>query len=260
MNSNHSDSVIDREAPTKRPQQKPAGYQSWRDLFFLHWSVPIDLIRKVIPEPLELDLYDGHAWLGIVPFKMRQVRPAWSPVIPFVSNFLETNVRTYVHYQGEPGVWFFSLDANATLATLVARYRWNLNYCRSQMSLNQQDDKFHWQGKRLWPNPERTQVRYEIQTQLNYVSADCQVAQSGTFEYFLAERYLLFTETKRGDLLRGQVHHQPYPLCRVKSAHYEGSLEEQLNLPQLAATPDHTLFSPGVDVEMFPLSLVHSKR
>ena len=248
---NHN--TIDRISPTRRPAEKPVGHQSWRDLFFLHWSVPVDLLRAAVPAPLVLDLYEDQAWLGIVPFKMRDVRPAWSPVVPLLSHFLETNVRTYVHYNGEPGVWFFSLDANATIATLIARYRWNLNYCRGNLSLKEQGHTFHWSGQRLWPSQSDVPAHYDIQTETDPAFTPCRTAEPDTFEHFLVERYLLFTRTKNGKLLRGQVHHDPYPFQTAQVAKYTGTLETQLGLPELDPRPQHALYSRGVDVDMFAL-------
>ena len=125
---------IDRIAPTHRPDGKPIGYQTWRDLLFLHWRVPVEEIQALLPAELTVDTFEGEAWVGIVPFKMRNIRPRWSPAIPGISNFYETNVRTYVHQQGKnPGVWFFSLDASSNLAVKIARWKWNLNYFKALM-------------------------------------------------------------------------------------------------------------------------------
>ena len=103
---------IDRLAPTRRPNGRIVMRQQWRDLLFLHWEVPAALLQSLTPAELTLDTFDGKAYVGLVPFTMRNVRPVWSPSVPPLSNFHETNVRTYVHYKGRgPGVWFFSLDA-----------------------------------------------------------------------------------------------------------------------------------------------------
>ncbi len=114
--------LIDRVAPTSRPPGKPAGYQTWFNLMFLHWEVSAYEIESMIPKELTVDTFEGKAWLGLVLFGMSGVRPWWFPAVPGISSFLETNVRTYVHRDGqEPGVWFFSLDAASSLAVSIGQ-------------------------------------------------------------------------------------------------------------------------------------------
>src|SRR5581483_11207596 len=124
---------MDRLAPTKRPNMEPAGFQSWRNLLFVHWALPPDIVRERVPAPLELDLWEGRAHVGIVPFEMKNIRSRWMPELAAL-DFLETNVRTYVHYKGEPGVYFFSLEASSWLAVRVARLVWGLPYFHAEMS------------------------------------------------------------------------------------------------------------------------------
>ena len=107
---------IDCLSVRARPAGWPIMYQSWGKLLFLHWPVPGDLLRPLIPEPLAIDTFDGTAWVGITPFTMWGVRPVFSPSLPFLSESHEMNVRTYVHLDGIPGIWFFSLDANNPVA------------------------------------------------------------------------------------------------------------------------------------------------
>src|SRR4051812_24259993 len=103
---------IDRLAPGRCPDRQPVMYQKWRSLLFLHWALPPEAVRPLLPAGLDLDVYQGSAYVGLVPFTMRGVRPVGLPAVPWLSNFHETNVRTYVHAGGrDPGVWFFSLDA-----------------------------------------------------------------------------------------------------------------------------------------------------
>src|SRR5215213_9215217 len=108
---------IDRVAPTRRPPRHPVMYQVWSHLLFLHWAVPVAALRPLVPPGLEIDTFDGRAYVGLIPFTMTGVRPAGIPAIPGFSDAHEVNVRTYVHRDGrDPGVWFFSLDANHLLA------------------------------------------------------------------------------------------------------------------------------------------------
>src|SRR5262245_16440461 len=129
---------IDRIAPTVRPAAKAVGYQRWRSLAFLHWDVPAQALRGILPPELELDLYDGTAYVGVVPFVMQDIRPSWLPQ-RLALNFLETNVRTYVICNGQPGVYFFSLEASSRLAVLTARSSFGLPYYHARMQMAQSE-------------------------------------------------------------------------------------------------------------------------
>src|ERR1041384_3644254 len=100
----------------------PAGpwvmVQRWHDLLFAHWRCPISDLRPLIPQPLEIETYDGDAWISVIPFYMSGVRMRWSPPIPTTSAFQEINVRTYVTLDNRPGIWFFSLDCESSLAVV----------------------------------------------------------------------------------------------------------------------------------------------
>jgi uncharacterized protein YqjF (DUF2071 family) len=121
--------------PTKPSLMK----QSWHDLLFAHWPVPFQTIRNMVPSPLDIDLYEGSAWVGVVPFHMSniQLRGLPAPAIPFTSKFPEINVRTYVTYGNKPGVYFFSLDATNLLAVKAARLSFKLPYFFSSISVKQ---------------------------------------------------------------------------------------------------------------------------
>ncbi len=117
--------TIDRIRPTRAPNETPSGEQNWRELFFLHWSYAPEAIAPHLPSGMTLDLWEGRALVGVVPFLMRDVRPSWLPRA-LAMDFLETNLRTYVIVNDEPGVFFFSLEASAWLAVRAARTGWGL--------------------------------------------------------------------------------------------------------------------------------------
>ena len=125
---------MDRVTPTRRPEGENAGTQRWRDLLFMHWPVPVELVRPLVPKRLSLDLFEGQLYVGLVPFAMHEVAPSWLPgALAF--DFLECNLRTYVHLDGEePGVWFFSLEAASWLAVQAARAGWGLPYHHAAMT------------------------------------------------------------------------------------------------------------------------------
>src|SRR5262245_39338566 len=125
--------ILDRIA--HRPWPQPDGpwvmAQTWHDLLFAHWRIDSALLRPQIPSALEIDTFDGEAWIAVVPFRMSGVRLRMAPQVPGLSAFPEVNVRTYVKADGKPGVWFFSLDATNAVAVAAARLTFHLPYFRA---------------------------------------------------------------------------------------------------------------------------------
>jgi hypothetical protein len=241
---------MDRLSPSVRPADRPAGFQRWRNLLFLHWELPAEAIAALLPPALSVDTFEGRAYVGVVPFTMRDVSPWWSPSVPGVSNFHELNLRTYVHLRGEhPAVWFFSLEAASSVAVIAARTGWHLPYHRASMELEIEGDDVHYQSRRLWPGPKPAELecRYRIGESIGE-------AVPGTFEHFLAERYLLFSSSG-SELALGQVHHRPYPLHRAEVSQITESVVTAAGLPAPSGAP-HALYSPGVDVDVFALKKV----
>lgn len=232
---------LDRVSPTKRPERRNAGTQRWRDLLFVHWSFPADAVRAVVPRSLELDPWDGTMLVGVVPFAMEGVRSAWMP--PFAGlTFLETNLRTYVHHEGKPGVYFFSLEAASWLAVQVARNVWSLPYWHATMSTAREGERVVYRSERRDGSREGIDVTYEIGEELG-------TSEPGTLEHFLLERYLLFSE-RRSRLLVGRVSHVPYPARRARVLSLEESLCRAAGLPD-AGEVFSAHWSEGVDVEVF---------
>lgn len=232
---------LDRIAPTKRPDLRNSGTQRWRELLFVHYSVSPDLVRPLIPRELELDTHDGRMWIGIVPFRMEGIR-TWFMPSPAGLDFLELNLRTYVHYRGRPGVWFFSLEASSWLAVQGARALWNLPYWYANMSASRAHGRVRYKSSRR-AAPASLRVDYSIEDVLG-------ASRPGTLEFFLLERYLLFAQ--RGTrILEGQVHHSPYLVHRASLQLFEETLSVAARLPPLERMPELVHYSPGVDVEVF---------
>ncbi len=256
--------AIDRVTPSRRPAERPVGYQRWHDLLFVHWKLPVEDVAGLVPPELTIDTWDGSAWLGIVCFTMAGVRPWWFAPLPGISAFHETNVRTYVHYRGErPGVWFFSLDAASSLAVRVARWRWKLNYFRSQMEVARTGPALRYASRRLWPAPAGAELHIsaEVCGPLGQAAPGEAAGHAplGTLEHFLVERYILYTRASSGPLLSAQVHHAPYPLQAARVIECQQTLAAAAGLELDArAPPAHLAFSPGVDVEIFGLRPVPS--
>ncbi len=245
--------VIDRLCVTERPLAPAIGYQQWLNLSFLHWKIDPAVLRSLVPGTLQIDTFEGDAWIGLVPFTMRGVRPWWSPAVPWLSTFHETNVRTYVHRDGRaPGVWFFSLDAARRIAVEIARSFWHLAYFHAEMQLRRTGsivDYVSTRRDRRSAQPAELQVRAVIE------DSEPHSAQPGTLEHFLAERYLLYCSRPDGTLCCGRVWHSAYPLQAARLEQCRQSLLSAAGL-SVPDNPDHVLFSPGVTVDIFPLKSV----
>ena len=246
---------IDRLAPTLRPRGPVVMRQEWRHLLFLHWEVPAEAIKALLPPGLEVDTHDGRAFIGLIPFAMHGVRPRFLPSLPWLSNFHETNVRTYVHREGkDPGVWFFSLDAANPVAVAIARVAFGLPYYRAKMRLKVgpiagPGQALIYGSERLGvgPNPPRVEVEARV-------VGPVVRAEVGSLEHFLAERYLLYS-VRGGKLFRGQVHHRPYPLQAAEV----DSLDETLIAAAGIDRPDRpplVHYAAGVKVDIFGLTRV----
>lgn len=240
--------VIDRIAPTTSPRGRSVMRQSWSKLLFLHWAVEPGQLQALLPPGLELDTFEDKAYVGLVLFTMTGVRPNWSPAFSPLSNFHEANVRTYVHYQGgNPGVWFFSLDAANAVAVRIARAWFKLPYHFARMSLNHHaNGEVDYTSQRLWPGPTPATcaTRYSP-------CGKIQPATTGTLEHFLVERYMLYSYAG-GQLFRGRVHHRPYPLQQAKVT----ALDENLVAAAGVSLPHEaplTHYAQGVRVRIFPL-------
>jgi uncharacterized protein YqjF (DUF2071 family) len=179
--------------------------QNWHDLLFAHWSIVLEKVRPLVPQELELDVRDGQAYVGVVPFWMSGIRGRYAPPLPGLSRFPELNVRTYVVYNGIPGVYFFSLDAASRLAVRGARWGYKLPYFFAAMQVKSIGEKLEYTSRRLEnPRPAEFQGKY-------WPVSSTRQREPGSLEHFLSERYCLYT-VDRGKVFRGYIHHLPWPL------------------------------------------------
>jgi uncharacterized protein len=206
-------------------------HQNWGKLLFMHWRVDPNLIRHLVPDALELDLYGDSAWIGIVPFTMWDIRalPPFAPAVPGLAEMHELNVRTYVHYEGVPGVWFFSLDVNSLIAAKAARAFFHLPYHHAEIEFS---------GKRsLKFRAARTSGGADAMFRADWtVGEELPKAQPGTREFFLVERYCLYAESD-GDIYRARIFHEPYPLREATVKSYETNLFDVNRLPTPKTEP-----------------------
>jgi uncharacterized protein len=196
--------------------------QEWHDLLFAHWPIPEEVMAPLIPPGLTLDMFEGEAWVAVVPFHMRHVRPRFLPSAPWLSFFAELNVRTYVRAKDEsgqdkPGVFFFSLDAANPIAVAIARSFYHLPYFRAQM-----DFHIHSGTQAVDYSSRRTHrgaPSAEFVGSYRPAGEVYQVAP-GSLEHWLIERYCLYSADRRGHIYRGDIHHLPWPI-QVAEAEFQ---------------------------------------
>ncbi len=236
-----NDSQLHR--PWPRPRTRWWWRQRWSQLAFIHWEVPVELVRTWLPDTLEVDTWNGKTYLGIVPFLMQDVRPRWGFSVPGLSNFPEINVRIYVTDGHKPGVWFLSLDATQQLAVWAARNLFHLPYYRADIGVQSSSDA----------------VRYQAQRRKSPLAFDAEYgpvgpvieALSGSLEHWLTERYCLYALHPRLGLCRSEVHHLPWPLQQAKLDIKVNTLASEF--VDLTRPPEHVHFAADLDVVMWPI-------
>jgi uncharacterized protein YqjF (DUF2071 family) len=229
---------VTEHRPWPLPDEPWASAQTWVDLAFLHWRVDADELRLLVPESVDVQTFDGTAWLGIVPFVLTGLRVRGLPPLPWLSTFPELNVRTYVTHGDRPGVWFFTLDAGSTWFVEAAKRLYRLPYQHARMRCERTEDHVQFESARAGGT---FSGRYRGEGNLFH-------AVTGSLEEFLTERYCLYTEDG-GRLYRAEIHHPPWELQRGEATI---DLNTIAPLPLPDAQP-HVLFSPRQDVVVWPL-------
>ncbi len=229
--------LLDARAKPPRP---PVMYQDWNDLFFMHWEYDVRAIQARLPRGLEVDCFEGKAYLGVVGFRMHAVRPVYFPALPWLSFFNELNVRTYVRSRsGEPGVWFFSLDCDRAPAVWIARRGFGLAYEHAWITF----------GPGLSLSCRRENQRQVANYEWRAMSEPA-VAVPESLEFHLAERYRFFA-LKNGNLIRGDVHHAPYKLSLATASVYSDLPLQWNHFDVGNRAPEFVHSCRGVRVEAF---------
>ncbi len=229
-----------KHRPIAMPNGAWSNKQTWHDLLFAHWPLAPEKIRPLIPKELELDLSDGNAYVAIAPFWMSGIRGRIAPPVPGLHKFCELNVRTYVRYRDVPGVYFFSLDAGSLPAVWSARALYHLPYFYAGMTVRSDGKEYEYSSRRLQqPQPAEFHARYcPISTP--------RLREKGSLEYFLTERYCLYT-VHRGTVRRAYIHHLPWQL-QDADAEIEINSMAQVSGIELPATRPLLHFSRLLEV------------
>jgi uncharacterized protein YqjF (DUF2071 family) len=223
--------------------ERPVMTQRWERMTFLHWPVDGDVIQARLPRGLTVETYDGTAWIGLLPFVMHVATPG-GRMLPWVSHFCETNVRTYVvDDAGRPGIWFFSLDATRLGAVLTARATYRLPYIWSGMAVDTRPETVSYRCRRRWPGQHATASTIDVRIG-EAIPAD----DLSERDHFFTARWRLYSVIA-GRLVTGDAWHEPWPLHRAAVTSYDTNLITGDGLPPPQGEP-HVLYSPGVDVRL----------
>jgi uncharacterized protein YqjF (DUF2071 family) len=237
-----------------RPWPLPGGpwimAQHWHDLLFAHWPVPASDLRSLIPSGLTIDICEGTAWLAVVPFRMSGVRVRATPPLPWLSKFPELNVRTYVVRDGKPGVWFFSLDAANFITVAIARRWFNLPYFCARMRAQETAGYIAYQSSRMHRQTPAANLEAHYRPRGAPFRALC-----GTLEYFLTERYCLYTANARGRLVRAEIHHPPWSLQLAAAEFAENTMAGAAGI-RLPDTKPLLHFSKRQDVPVWSPTVI----
>ncbi len=242
----------------ERPAGWPIMHQTWGKLLFMHWRIEEKLLRPLIPEALTIDRFDGSAWIGVIPFTMWGIRASFLPPIPGTSAFNELNVRTYVHRDGVPSVWFFSLDAANRLAVWGARTFYHLPYFNAEMKLEQTGRTIRYSSVRRDNRGPAAEFHasWTIDDGISRgTGASARIvpaiSEPGSLEFFLTERYALDTE-HRGKIYRARIHHEPWPLQKAQLDSLESNMIESPGLPAPEGIP-LLHYCEELSVEIWPI-------
>jgi uncharacterized protein YqjF (DUF2071 family) len=215
----------------------------WKQLTFLHWRFDPEVVQRLLPDGLTVETFDGSAWVGLVPFAMEVTLPR-SGLVPWLSRFPETNVRTYVIApDGSTGVWFLSLDAARLGAVATARTAYHLPYFWSKMQISHVGDVMTYQTRRWWPGPFGAASEVAIET-----GPALAPDELGDLDHWLTARWRLFSATRSG-LRFARADHPPWPLHRARLLHGDDGLVTAAGLPRPQGDP-LVHWSPGVEVRI----------
>lgn len=232
------------DAPSAPTVARPIMLHEWSTVTFLHWPYRPPVVQRLLPGGLEVESVDGQAWVGLLPFRMQDVRIPGLPAAPWVSQFAETNVRTYVRGpDGQSAIWFFSLDAARLPAVLAARATYGLHYFWADMSVEQDGRRVRYRSRRRWPGSSGAACRAVVE-----VDDPLGVDELAELDHFLTARYVLYTVVA-GRLVYARAEHPPWPLTRARVV----DLEENLILATGLPAPDRQPLvhhSPGVPVRI----------
>lgn len=222
------------------PVRRAVMVQQWRDLAYVHWRYDPATVQALLPAGLEVDTFDGAAWVGLIPFSMRGITLPHLPPVPYLGSFPEINVRTYVRHNGIPGVWFFSLDINRLIPAVVARTTYLLPYCWGRATNRIEGNVLHSSVERRWPSRAYSRTSVEVGGAID---------RPDELAVFLSARWGLYSRGLFGGLMYAPVDHEPWPLYNAHVEQIDQNVVQAAGLPAPSGDA-HVMFSPGVSVRI----------
>lgn len=210
----------------------------WRDLAFLHWRMPPEVVAPLLPRGTRPDTFEGDTFVGLVPFELRGANFFGSPAVPYFGDFLETNVRLYsVDEQGRHGIVFCSLESSRLAIAVVARTMVGLPYTWSRQTASVLGSRRSWTTKRRWPDRGlRSEISVEVGSAINDLD---------DLGVFLTARWGLHTERFGRTVWMPNFHH-PWEMQHARVTVIRDQLVRAAGLP-VSGLPDvPTMFSAGV--------------
>ena len=245
INTTTADITAQQLASRRRPDGSPIMYQTWANLLFLHWPVEAAVLAAHLPSGVKIDEWAGKAWITMTPLQISGLRLPLTPAVPYLSEFNELNLRTYVSRDGVPGVWFFSLDANRLLAVAGANTFFSLPYYHADIEVKSPDETtFDFDSAR---REDGQYFRCRWTNERNYA-----FAEPGTHEFFLVERYALYTESD-GSIYRSRIAHDPWEISTVSGISVETDMLDRFGLADDASKPLSVHAAQTRHVEIWPL-------
>lgn len=221
----------------------PLMVMRWEDVAFLHWAYDPDVVQDLLPPGLTVDARDGHAWVGLVAFRMADVRLPGAPAVPGLSTFPEVNVRTYVRDpHGRDGLWFFTLEASRA-AMMVARPLIGIGYTWAAMAVSRRGSEVRYASRRRLPRNAAARTHFGV--------AHAQAIPPGDqtdLDHYLTGRWRAYSR-RHGRMFCTPVEHEPWPLHAAAVTRLDDGLVAACGLPQPCAEP-LVHYAPAVSVSL----------
>src|SRR5690606_24836920 len=245
MPTDHTNDLWDAShRPWPLPKLPWGMQQSWNHALFIHYPIQLNTLRKLVPDTLALDSYDGWGWIGLVAFDMDNVKFRGLPAAP---SFPELNVRTYVTINDKPGVYFFSLDATNLPMGVFARKLCHLPYAHASMERQQSESEHthHFSSAR------KSDPSILLDCSYRAIS-EPYLAEAGSFDEWLTERYCFYTTSRTGKIVRCDILHRPWPLQHAEAEIRDNTMLSGQGI-HVESVPPILHYSKGVDVRVWPL-------